>query len=147
MSETLASKKTRALMRKILSEDEVCLVTRRLRKVMGSILGELSGRYGLDIEDSVRFGAVATRLREAREARGMELKALAKALRVPQYRLQYIEDCNMKHLRTSDLHAYLDLLGLNKWFARWSRGNSKLAARLAPNSKSMRRQNNEENHR
>jgi hypothetical protein len=132
------SKKTRDLMQKILSEDEVRLMTRRLRKVIGPIFGELPSLYGIDIEDSVRFGAVATRLREAREARGMDFKAVAKTMRVPQYRLRYIEGSNMKHLRTSDLHAYIQLLGLNKWFARWCEANSKLAARLAPNSKSKR---------
>jgi hypothetical protein len=143
------SKKTRDLMRKILSEDEVRLMTRRLRKVIGlttmeceatrtRCLGKLPSLYGIDIEDSVRFGAVATRLREAREARGMDFKTVAKAMRVPQYRLRYIEGSNMKNLRTSDLHAYVQLLGLNKWFARWCEANSKLAARLAPNSKSKR---------
>jgi hypothetical protein len=130
------SKKTRDLMRKILSEQEVRLMTRRLRKIVEPILGEPSENYGLEIEDAVRFGAVATRLREAREARGMDLKAAARAMRVPHYRLRYIEQRNLSRLRTADLHAYIDFLGLNKWFARWSRANSELAARLVPNSKS-----------
>jgi hypothetical protein len=90
-------------------------------------LGDLSGEYGRDIEDSVRFGAVATRLREARAARGLELKTAAKAVRVPQYRLRYIEECHLRQLRSSELLAYIDFLGLNRWFTRWSRANSKLA--------------------
>ena len=75
-----ASKGLQDLKQKILCEDEFRLVTRRLRKVIGPILGELSSAYGLDIEDSVRFGAVAARVRAAREARGLDLKAAAKAL-------------------------------------------------------------------
>jgi hypothetical protein len=120
---------------KILSEDEIRLMTRGLRKAIGPALGELSGQYGLDIEDSVRFGAVATRVREAREGRGMDLKAAAKALRVPQYRLRDIEKCSLRHLRGSDLHAYIDFLGLTKWFARWRKATQKLAARLTPKPK------------
>ncbi|HWP56708.1 MAG TPA: helix-turn-helix domain-containing protein [Candidatus Acidoferrales bacterium] len=133
---TKTSRKTADFMRKILTEDEVRLMTRRLRKVAGPLLRELAGRYGIDFEGSVRFGAVAHRVREAREARGMDLKAAAKALRVPQYRLRYIEQCNLKHLRGSDLRAYIDFLGLNQWFARWRKANLKLAARLARDTNS-----------
>ena len=133
------SKETRSLKRKLLSEDQVHLISRRLGKIMSPILGELSNRYGLNIEDSIRFQAVASRLREAREDRNMDLKAAAKALGVPQYRLRYIEECRVKNLRSSDLHAYVDFLGLGKWFARWRRANPKLARQLAPNSKSKGR--------
>ncbi len=120
-------------MRKILSDEEVRYIARRVRKVAGSILGEASLRYAR-IEDDVRFQAVAARLREARESRGMDLKAAAKALRVPQYRLRCIEKCGVEDLRPSDLRAYIEFLGLSKWFARWSRTNAKLAARLAKSS-------------
>ncbi len=121
-------------MRKILSENEVRVLTREVGKVIGPILGELSNRYGVELEDTVRFGAVAARLRDARESRGMNLKAAAKALRIPQYRLRYIEECRVKNLRPSELYAYIEFLGLSKWFARWSGANAKLAARLAKNS-------------
>ena len=130
------SKETRSLKRKLLSEDQVHLISRRLGKVMSPILGELLNRYGLNIEDSIRFQAVASRLREAREDRNMDLKAAAKALGVPQYRLRYIEECRVKNLRSSDLHAYVDFLGLWKWFARWRRAHPNMAARLAPDAKS-----------
>ena len=123
-------KKTPELRRTILSEGEVRLMTRRVRKVIGPILGELSSGYGIDIEDSVRFGAVAARLREAREGRGMDLKAAAKAMRVPQYRLRYIEKCSVKNVRLSELNAYIDFLGLGEWFTRWRTANPKLAAKL-----------------
>lgn len=130
------SKETRSLKRKLLSEDQVHLISRRLGKVMSPILGELSNLYGLSIEDSIRFQAVASRLREAREDHNMDLKAAAKALGVPQYRLRYIEECRVKNLRSSDLHAYVDFLGLGRWFARWRRAYPNMAARLAPDAKS-----------
>ena len=118
-------------MRKILSENEVRLISRRLEKVMSPLLGELSSAYRLNIEDAVRFQAVATRLREAREHRRMDLKAAAKALGIPQYRLRDIEGCHLKNLKSSALRQYIDFLGLGRWFARWRKANSALAARLA----------------
>jgi hypothetical protein len=136
MREEFTSKKIRSLMRKILSEDEVRLISRRLGKVMTPILGELSSRYGPDIEDTVRFQAVATRLRDAREHRSIDLKAAAKILRIPQYRLRDIEQCHLKNLKASVLHRYIDFLGLGRWFARWRKANSKLAAHLGQDGES-----------
>jgi Helix-turn-helix domain len=118
------------LMRKILSEDEVHLISRRLGKVVSPIFEELSSHYGLNIEDSIRFQAVATRLREARERRSMDLKAASKALSIPQYRLRDIEGCHLKNLKSPAVRQYIDFLGLGRWFARWFKANSKLAARL-----------------
>ena len=136
MKKTPLSKKTRELMRKIKSEDEVRLLSRNLGKLMGPIFGELSSHYGLSIEDTIRFHAVATRFREIRESHGMDLKAAAKALHIPQYRLRDIEECRVTQLKPSVLHAYIDFLGLKEWFARWRKANRKLAARLAPDAKS-----------
>lgn len=119
MKKTPPSKQTRELMRKIQSEDDVDLLSRMLEKLMGPNFGELSSHYGLSIEDSIRFQAVATRLRESREKRGMDLKAAAKALHIPQYQLRQVEGCRVTQLEPSVLYAYIDFLGLKKWFARW----------------------------
>ena len=73
---------------------------------------------------------------KSREKRGMDLKAAAKALHIPQYRLRQIEGCRVTQLKPSVLHAYIDFFGLKEWFARWRKSNRKLAARLAPDAKS-----------
>ena len=136
MSETVPSKKQmRSLVRRILSDEEVRFVTRRLAKAISSISGALSFQDRLDLQDSIRFQAVATRLRERREKRGMDLKAAAKAMSVARSRLREIEECTVKNLDASVLHRYVDFLGLGRWFTRWSKANPKLAARLARNPK------------
>jgi cytoskeletal protein RodZ len=112
------------------------VLKRQLGKVLGRILGEIPGG---GIEDSIRFSAVAASLREAREGLDMDLKAAAKAIGVPQYRLRYIEGCSIKNLRASDLRAYIEFLGLSRWFARWSKANPKLAQRLAVESRTERK--------
>ena len=55
---------------------------------------------------------VATHVRERRAKSGMDLKAAAKALRVPQYRLRDIEEREVD-IDASVLYRYVDLLGLN----------------------------------
>ncbi len=102
MKKTPLSKQTRELMRKIQSEDAVSLLSRLLGELMGPNFGELSSHYGLSIEDTIRFKAVATRLRESREKRGMDLKATAKALHIPQYRQTgSLVPCSWMSLRAS----------------------------------------------
>jgi hypothetical protein len=60
----------------------------------------------------------------------MDLKAVAKAMRVPGYRLRDVEGCRMENLDTSVLHRYVDFLGMRRWFRRWSRAHPELAADL-----------------
>jgi transcriptional regulator with XRE-family HTH domain len=131
MSETFPSKKQmRSLMRRILSEEEVQFLTSRVAKATRSISEKFSSRDELELENSIRFQAVATRLRERREKSGMDLKAAAKALGVPRYRLREVEGCRMKNLDASVLHRYVDYLGIGRWFSQWSKAHLELAADL-----------------
>lgn len=131
MSERSRSKKqTRSFTRRILSDEEVQFLTRRLAKAINSISGTFSFQDRLDLQDSIRFQAVATRLRECRESRGMDLKSAAKAMRVAWYRLRDIEECRVKNLDGSVLYRYVDFLGLQRWFAAWSKATPKLVADL-----------------
>lgn len=76
------SKKAQALRRKILLEDEIRLISQRLKEVMGQPFIDLTEQYGLNLEDNLRFQTVTVRLWEAREDRGMSLKDAAAALKV-----------------------------------------------------------------
>ena len=76
------SKKAQALRRKILLEDEIRLISQRLREVMGQPFIDLTEQYGLNLEDNLRFQTVTVRLWEAREDRGKSLKDAAAALKV-----------------------------------------------------------------
>jgi hypothetical protein len=111
-------------MRRILSDEEVQSLTRRLGKAIASISEKFSSPDGPELEDSIRFQAVATHLRERREKSGMDLKAAAKAMGVPRYRLRDVEECRTKNLDASVLHRYVDFLGLKGWFTRWRNGSS-----------------------
>ncbi|MFQ5915728.1 MAG: helix-turn-helix domain-containing protein [Nitrospinota bacterium] len=105
-------------------------MSKRLEEFLGQSVVDLMRQYGVNIKDNLRFQSVAVRLREAREERGMSLKAAAAALRVPQYRLRDIEEGRVKQISGHILQAYVEFHGLKRWFARWRRANSKLATRL-----------------
>lgn len=130
MKETQRSKGGGALRHKILSDHEVRLMARRLQEVMGQPFVELFDRYGLNVEDDLRFMSVAARVQEARERKGLDLKKAAAAVKVPQYRLRDIEQGRPKHLVPSILVKYVDFLGLKVWFGRWKNANPGIVARL-----------------
>ena len=121
----------KALRKKILTEREVREMTRALRNAMGELFVSATKQYGLSVADGIRFMAVSTHLVEAREAKGLTLKMLAKELGVPQYRVAEIERGSTKHVDASLLRRYIDAMGLREWYSRWETANRGLAKRLA----------------
>ncbi len=124
------SKKAQALRRKILLEDEIRLISQRLKEVMGQPFIDLTEQYGLNLEDNLRFQTVTVRLWEAREDRGMSLKDAAAALKVLQYRLRDIEDGRLKNILRDVVVAYVGFLKLKRWFGRWKGANPAVIWRI-----------------
>ena len=124
------SKKAQALRQKILLEDEIRLISQRLREVMGQPFIDLPEQYGLNFEDNLRFQTVTVRLWEAREDRGKSLKDAAATLKVPQYRHRDIEDGRLKNFLRDVLIDYVGFLKLKRWFGRWKGANPGLAAQF-----------------
>jgi Helix-turn-helix domain len=116
----------------ILTDAEVATLVRGVRSALGDGFGALVESYGLDLEQGVRFTAVAKRCVEERAARGWTLKEVARPLKVAQYRLRDIEAGHVRSVEPEVLHAYVSHLGLQSWFGRWKRSSPDLATRLAP---------------
>ena len=115
---------------KILTDDEVRFLAKRLRQMMGEPIDGLIRQYGISVEDYFRFSPVSVRLTGARTSRGLTLKTVAGALKVPQYRLADIERGGTTNLQPELLVRYVKYLGLNTWFGRWKLSNVALAKRL-----------------
>jgi len=121
----------KAFRRKILTEREVRLLVRGMKRMMGEPFVSAAARCRLSLADTIRFMAVSARLTEAREARGLTAKALAALLRAPKYRVADIEGGSAHILDASVLARYIDLMGLREWFRQWQSANPGLAKRLA----------------
>lgn len=66
-----------------------------------------------------------------REKKGFTLKQIALSLKVPQYRLKYIESSSVKNISVDILEHYIDHLGLRKWFDEWKKCNLDVYERLS----------------
>ena len=126
--------------KRLLAHVKQGLLTEQEVKLVAKVFGELVPAEWLKpakaalgagaIEDLARLALLAERCRTAREKRGLDVKAAAAACKVAQYRIRAIERCQLRDLDPKALEAYVELLGLEAYVARWSRANAKLAARL-----------------
>jgi len=96
----------------------------------GSPLLELAQKFGLSIEDTIRFHLVSKKCREEREKAGLSIKDVARRLSVPQYRIRAVESVEIRGVAPMLLRNYLNFLGLTDWYSEWAQANPALALRL-----------------
>lgn len=114
----------------ILSDDLVQALGKGVASMLGPSVVAAADRYGVAVEDVIRFQSVRQHCLEAREKTGVQLKEAAHRLGVPQYRLRDIETGLFGSIQPDVLRRYLDLLGLSSWYAEWARSNPDLAKRI-----------------
>ena len=114
----------------ILSEDEIRTLATCLLDTLPQPLRDQLQLHGIDAEEHVRFMAVARSLAERRRAAGLDIRTLARQLKVPQYRLRDIEAGRIKQIVLKVLIAYIDEMELTHWFGRWKEANPVLAGRI-----------------
>jgi hypothetical protein len=93
-------------------------------------LKEALDKYNINPKDMLRFQIVSEMCRSQREKKGLNLKQVALSLKVPQYRLKYIESSSVKYISVDILKNYIDYLGLRKWFNLWKKHNLDVYNRL-----------------
>lgn len=122
--------KHQAFRRRLLTDDEIKAFTAHMSEFMGPAFVAMADVYGLSVEDSLRFQSLAVRLEEARTEKGLSLKEAAASLKVPKYKLDYIERTSMGNISPEIALRYIDFLGLTRWFYRWKKANAELAGRM-----------------
>lgn len=116
--------------RSLLTDEQVRVLGEQLRKLLGFPFDRLMKSTGLSPEDHFRMRSLAARLVQARNERGLDLKAAAAALKAPRYRLQAIESGHSNGIDAALLVRYVEFAGLSRWFGRWKNVNAELATRL-----------------
>jgi len=119
---------------KILTEDEVKILSLGLQKLFGPEIYAQMKAHGIDPGTTVRFMAVASRCQHTREAKGLSIKAAAAEMKIPQYRLKDIEQGQVKNIKSEILLRYIAFLGLSRWFSQWKKANPTLAERILHDS-------------
>jgi len=122
----------------ILTNAEVEVLVGEARRVFGPELADLLDTSRVKFEDVIRWSSLGARCQRARADRGVTIRDVAVALKVPQYRLQAIEKGALRELKPTIARRYFQFLGIESWVKRWSRANHELArrARVVPGASS-----------
>ena len=86
---------------------------------------ELRERYNIELEAYARLTVLGFQLKHARQARGLEIEAVAEQLAVEPHAISSIENLSPR-LAYALLLEYVALLNLSEWSAAWSRQNPDL---------------------
>lgn len=113
-----------------LSADALERIADAVRSALYNRVFDLVTQVGQDVMDELRFAPLAAEFAAARQHRGLDLKAAAKALKRPQYVVRQIEQGKLAELDARLLDRYSDALGMKDQFGRWKLANPELALRM-----------------
>jgi hypothetical protein len=119
---------------KILSETEVKLADDAVKKLLGEDILEYAQKAGIKIEDTIRFHSVASKCREQRKSLQLTLKDVSLKLKVPQYKLRFIENGSVRNIDPKILFQYLIYLEINDWFQNWIESNPEYSSKFSIDS-------------
>jgi DNA-binding XRE family transcriptional regulator len=132
----------------ILTDAEIRILSAEVGQVLGPGFATVVGPWSHRLEDIMRWSSLKTRCEQARAERGVSLKDVAKALRLPKYRLEAVESGRLNELLSDVARRCFQFLGIEAWVRRWSRTNRELARRVgivpdatprkAPRAKSLK---------
>ena len=115
--------------KKFIDAEMAGYITDKIVEVMPN-LKEMLSRYDINPKDMIRFQMVSEMCRSEREKKGFTFKQIALSLKIPQYRLKYIESSSVKNINADILESYIDYLELRKWFNSWKKHNLDVYNRL-----------------
>jgi hypothetical protein len=119
--------------KKFIDTDMAGYIMDRIIEVMPNLKGMLD-KYDINLKDMVRFQIVSEMCRKEREKKNLTFKQIALDLKVPQYKLKYVESSSVKHINANILEGYIDYLGLRRWFNTWKKNNMDVYKRLTKES-------------
>jgi hypothetical protein len=90
---------------------------------------------GLNVNYMVRFMYISRLCQKKREEKGLDLKTISSKLKVPQYKLKYIEESGIGNVNTDVLEKYINYLGLEKEFNEWLNQNKDVYEQLCKSKK------------
>ena len=78
-------------------------------------------KFAKDYADNILFMAISEKIIAVREKRNLTIKEISKILKIPQYKIKYIEDSNLKEIKTKFVEKYLHFLNLEIDYNKWTK--------------------------
>ena len=118
--------------KRFISDKEADFITDKMVAAFGPVFADILGQFGglVRHKDVIRFMPLAARCKEARDRKSFSAKEVASLLKVPKYRINYIEDSRVTEITPDILEKYIDLLGIRRWFNEWVKNNADVHKRI-----------------
>lgn len=118
---------------RIYTDDEIEKIKKMLVDVMPSLL-PASKRIGVDMGQHFRLSSLGLGFKKKREERGLSVREVSLATKIPQYRIKAIEGGSHREIRQDFLAELSRYLDLNAWCFQWAQKNIELAKVLGIDS-------------
>jgi transcriptional regulator with XRE-family HTH domain len=114
----------------MLSEDDLKSIGTAVENALYRATYDLIAQVRADVVDELRFAPLAAELAQARTRRNLDVKTVAKMVKIPQYVIQRIERGSLPDVRPDGLERLADFLGMKDRLDQWNMANPELAQRL-----------------
>ena len=104
-----------------------------VKETFGTQTSRMLENSGLNMNHMVRFMYLSRLCQKTREEKGLSFKNISAKLKIPQYKLKYIEENGTGSINTDILEKYIKFLGLEKEFNKWLKQNKDVYEQLGSN--------------
>ena len=106
-----------------------------VKEMFGEQTSKILEGSGLNVNNMVRFMYISRLCQKKREEKGLGLKTISSKLKIPQYKLKYIEESGMGNINNDILGKYIKYLGLEKEFNEWLNQNEDVYEQLCKDNR------------
>lgn len=107
-----------------------------VKEMFGEQASKILEGSGLNVNNMVRFMYISRLCQKKREEKGLSLKTISSKLKIPQYKLKYIEESGIGNVNADILGKYIKYLELEKEFHEWLNQNKDVYEQLCKSENS-----------
>jgi len=106
-----------------LTTEQADVLAEMMYKKLGPELSGMISQSPVNPNHLFRFLHISQVCKTIREEKKLSVKDISKALKIPQYKLKYIEENSLNNIDPEILDKYIDYLGLRSEFGEWLKNN------------------------
>ena len=108
---------------KNLSSEDADIMVKMMHEKLGDHLSGYLNKSPINQNHFFRFMYISGLCKKFREDKNLSIKEISKILKLPQYKIKFVEDTSLDHIDPNILEKYIDHLGLRSEFDEWLENN------------------------
>ena len=129
-------------MKELIAEHGAKKITELILEQLGPGIAAAFSKMNFDSESVVRYMPLSEEIKNARKSKSITIKEASKTLKIPQYKLNAIEEGSISQIEPEAFNDYTSFLGITSYVDSWCIENKELAEKIKnkenPTKKSTR---------